>query len=135
MQFERLRRFVTFEQPVETNDGRGNRVTNWTVFAADVPCSIEPLSARELMAAASMQSDVSVRIVLRYLEGLTAAMRGREGATLYNLRGIVPDNRSGFEWITLPCSQGLDTDSTTITVLDGGSPSDEPGTTFDGGNP
>ena len=82
-------------------------VTTCTTFAASIPASIEPLSAREFIQAAAVQSAVTARIVIRYLPGVTAAMRVRHGSLLYNIAGVLPDKITGREYLTLPVSEGV----------------------------
>ena len=109
MQGGRLRHRVAIEQRVETPDVNGDLVTSWAPVADEVPAEIVPLSARELMAAQATQSEVSARITIRWRSGLKASMRIRrlDDGRVYNIAGIVEDNCSGREWITLPVSQGV----------------------------
>lgn len=83
----------------------------WTLVAT-VWAAIEPMSAREFVQSQAMQSQVTTRIVIRYRDGMHAAMRlvhvrtGRPD-TIYNIHGILPDADSGLAHITMPCSQGV----------------------------
>lgn len=78
-----------------------------TVWAA-----IEPLSAREFIQSQAFQSQVTTRIVIRYMDGIDASMRavherlGRPDV-VYNIHGVLPDKESGLEYLTLPASQGV----------------------------
>ena len=54
---------------IETDDA-GQPIEDWTTFIADVPASIRPLSGRELLAAAAINSEVTTRICTRYIAGL-----------------------------------------------------------------
>jgi SPP1 family predicted phage head-tail adaptor len=105
----KMRDTVTVEAiSVGAPNAKGNRTEAWVAFATDIPAQIEPLSARELFAAQAAQSEVTTRITIRYLPGLTAAMRIKTAdGVLYNIAGVVADNKSGREWITLPCTQGV----------------------------
>ena len=70
-----LRHSVTLQRKQQTqNPQTGAMVTTW-VTEATVPAAVEPLSAREFIAAQAVQSDVSVRITMRYRPGITSAMR------------------------------------------------------------
>ena len=103
-----LRHRVDIEQQVHTqNPQTGEMVTTWSVFAASIPASIEPLSAREFVQAAATQSQVTARVVMRYRAGVTAAMRIKHGSTIYNIHGVLADKVSGQEYLTLPVSEGL----------------------------
>ena len=72
---------------------------------ATVWASIEPLSAREFIAAQAVQSDVSVRVSVRYRPGITAAMRLLHDGKTYNITGVLADKDSGREYLTLPCAE------------------------------
>jgi SPP1 family predicted phage head-tail adaptor len=81
---------------------------------AEVYAAIEPLSAREFLAAQSTQSQVTARIVIRHRDGLTAGLRlvhmvnGTRGA-VYNPAGFLADKDSGLEYLTIPVSAGVST--------------------------
>jgi len=68
--------------------------------------AIEPLSARDFIAAQAVQSRVTARITIRHKAGIDAAMRivqrGKNGTTIWHIAGVLPDPVSGLSWITLP---------------------------------
>ncbi len=78
------------------------------VFAS-LPASIEPVSAREFGASNRIGSEVTTRIVIRWAPGVTADMRVRDLTTgdLYNIQGVLPDPKSNREYLTLPCTTGI----------------------------
>jgi len=96
-------------QDPETGESRPQWVEVATVWAA-----IEPLSAREFIAAQSTQSQITARIVIRHRDGLDASMRlvhvrtGRPDV-IYNPAAFLPDMDSGLEYLTAPCSTGVST--------------------------
>ena len=73
--------------------------------------SIEPLSAREFIAAQATQSKVTARITIRFWEGLDASMRivqtVRGTQKIFNIEGELADPESGTEYLTMPCSEGV----------------------------
>lgn len=81
--------------------------TSWETVWESVPASLEPLSAREFIAAQATQSQITARIVIRYREGLNAAMRILHNGRIYNIHGILSDPVSGLDYLTLPCSEGV----------------------------
>lgn len=104
----RLRHRITIEQKVTTQDpDTGAPITAWESWADDVPAEVVPLSAREFLAAQAVQSEVSARITIRYRAGLLATMRIIHRGQVYNIAGVLPDNVSGLEYLTLPVSQGV----------------------------
>jgi SPP1 family predicted phage head-tail adaptor len=69
---------------------------------------VEPLSARELIQAQAMQSEVSARITIRWLSGVKATMRIVHGSAIYRIHGVLGDRDSGREYLTLPVSELAD---------------------------
>lgn len=76
------------------------------VDVATLWAAITPLSGREFIAAQAVQSEVAGRIVIRYRSDIKAAMRGIEGDRIYNIQAVLPDPKSGREYLTLPYSEG-----------------------------
>jgi SPP1 family predicted phage head-tail adaptor len=103
-----LRHRVTFQDRIETQDATtGGLTTVWRDLFTDVPAAVEPLSAREFISAQALQSKVIARITVRYRAGLSAAQRIVHGSKIYNPEGIIPDKDSGLEYVTIPCSEGV----------------------------
>ena len=106
----RLRHRVAIQSKTNVQDPvTGEMVPTWTTVTGweSVPAAIEPLSAREFIAAQAVQSMVVARITLRYRAWLDASMRIVHNGTIYNIAGILADPDSGLEFVTLPCSQGV----------------------------
>lgn len=104
----KLRHRVTIQSPVYTqDDATGEAVPRWVDVWTRLPADIEPLSARELIAAQAQDSAVSARITLRYRAGLCADMRVIHGNDVYDLAGVIPDKISGREYVTIPATKGL----------------------------
>ena len=102
-----LRHRVTIQQPVSAqNPTTGAETVTWQYFA-QVWASVEPVSVREFVAAKSGQSEVMARIVIRYRPGIDATMRILFRGAVYNIEGVLPDPKSGREYITLPVSMGV----------------------------
>lgn len=101
-----LRHRVELQRPVTTKNSAGEIESDWETVDT-VWAGIEPLSAREFIAAQQMNSAVSVRVTIRYRADVTAAMRLVRGATVYNIQGVLADKESGIEYLTLPCSTGI----------------------------
>jgi len=102
----KLRHRVVIEEQVTTKNSFGENDTYWAHFAT-VWASIEPLSAREFIAAQQVQSKVSARITIRHRPGLKASMRILHGSTVFNIEGMLSDPVSGLEYLTLPVSAGV----------------------------
>lgn len=103
-----LRHRVDIEQRTASQDATTGETTYaWAKLHKNVPAAIEPLSVREFIAARAGQSEVSARIVIRYRAGLDATMRIVHGSKVYNPQGWLPDKDSGLEYLTAPCSEGV----------------------------
>lgn len=109
MQAGELRQRIALEQQVQAQDPATGDISVTWALVATVWANVQPLSAREFIAAQATQAQVDTKITLRYRDGITAAMRARElsRGTLYNINGVLPDNVSGREWVTLVCSSGV----------------------------
>lgn len=102
----RLRHRLRIEAPQITQDpDTGALTTTWATVAEHVPASIEPLSVKDLIAAQSVKSLVSVRIVIRYRPGMLPNMRliNEADGTIYTPHAFLPDDNSGREYLTAPC--------------------------------
>lgn len=102
----RLRHRVSLQAYTEIIDpNTGAREKGWAEVAK-VWASIEPLSARDFIQSAALQSQVTARITIRYREGVTADMRIVHRGKIYNITGVLADRDSGLEYLTLPVSEG-----------------------------
>lgn len=107
MRAGKLRHRVTIEQPGQAQDPTtGEMIPGWQAVAT-VWASIEPLSVRDFMAAQAAQSEVSARITIRHREGLDPTMRITHRGKAYKIEGLLPDDRSGRQWLTIPVSEGV----------------------------
>lgn len=108
----RLRHVVDIEVRVDAQDTSGAIESTWEPLFENVRAAIEPLSAREALAAAKEQSTVSARITVRYRPGMKAAQRivhgtkccASLGPEYWNPEGFLRDKDSGLEYVTIPCS-------------------------------
>lgn len=108
MKAGRLRHRVDIEEQQYSQDPvTGEVTTTWVPVWWGVPAAIEPLSAREFIAAQAVQSQVTARIVIRFREGLTPTMRIVHNGRVYNPAGWLPDPDSGRVYVTAPCSEGV----------------------------
>jgi len=80
-------------QSVSKDSITGADVESWAAVLTDEPCSLHPLSVRELVSAQSINSAVSARAVIRYRSSpaITADMRLICDGVTYNIIGVQPD--------------------------------------------
>ncbi|RYE50993.1 MAG: head-tail adaptor protein [Rhizobiaceae bacterium] len=107
MRAGKLRHHVTIQRAEFSQDPVTGEITPSWVEVAKVWAAIEPLSAREFIAAAASQSEVAARIVIRYRPGITSTMRVLYRGKIYNIQGVLADMESGLDYLTLPCSEGV----------------------------
>ncbi len=102
-----LRHPVELQSKQQTQDAMtGEMVASWSKVAT-LWAAVEPLSAREFIAAQAGQSQVTARIVIRYRADVDATMRIVCRGKIYNIHGVLPDMDSGLEYLTLPVSEGV----------------------------
>lgn len=110
---KRFRHAVNIEHAVKAQDpNTGAETETWEVLHGGVWCDIEPLSVKDYLQSKATQSEISVRVVIRHIAGLDASMRlvgacGCHAGKIYNPSGLLEDMDSGIEYITMPCSQGV----------------------------
>ena len=103
-----LRQYITIQDRQLTQDpNTGAMVVSWVDLHTDVPADVQPLSAREFIAAQAAQSQTVARIVIRHRDGLTADMRILHRGKVYNPQGWLADRDSGLEYLTAPVTEGV----------------------------
>lgn len=104
-----LRHRITFQaQGLVQDSATGEMLPVWETVWEKVPASVEPLSARDLIAAQASQSEASGRMVIRYRAGVLPTMRILHRGDVYNIQGMpMPDPVSGLEYLTILVAKGL----------------------------
>jgi len=74
--------------------------------------AIEPLSAREFVQSAAVQSQVNTRLTIRARGDIAAKdrivhVRLNMPDVVYNIVGVLPDLDSNLEYMTLPATTGV----------------------------
>lgn len=113
----KLRHWLTFETLGEPEqDSAGALVETWTAaFDTNptLPCQVENLSGRELVAAQAVASRATHRITVRYRPGFGAVQRAtHSNGTIYNVEAVLTDNESGIRWVRLLASSGTNAGGT-----------------------
>lgn len=109
MRAGKLRQRITFQAPGLVQDpATGEILPGWVSVWESVPASVQPLSARDLIAAQAGQSEASGRMVIRYRAGVLPTMRILHRGDVYNIQGPpLPDPDSGLEYLTILVAKGL----------------------------
>jgi SPP1 family predicted phage head-tail adaptor len=104
-----LRQRVDFQKSGLVQDpASGDMVPGWEPVWTNVPASVEPLSARDLIAAQAAQSQASGRIRIRYRVGVLPTMRIVHRGDVYEIQGQpMSDPVSGLEYLTILVAKGV----------------------------
>lgn len=127
-----LRHRVTLQSRVVSRDANGTPINAW-IDAATVWAAIQPMSARDFIAAQSVQSRVDTRIVIRWRGDVNATMQVLHDADIYSIHGLLPDVDSGREYLTLVCSK-LDPPVAQPSSIEGGNAASAGSGSINGGN-
>ncbi|EIC82153.1 phage head closure protein [Serratia sp. M24T3] len=107
MQAGKLRHRIMLQKPANLRDPEtGSVIPGWE-DVKKLWADVVPLSAREFIAAQAVQSEVTTRITLRKRSDVTNQHRIIFRGQVYNIQGVLPDPVSGLEYMTLPCSEGV----------------------------
>lgn len=109
----RLRHRLEFQERVQIQDpDTGGAQFIWQAVAGmeSVPGDLEHVSARDFIAADANQSEVRARATIRYREGVMRTMRIVHRGAAYDIVGILTDNESGLQWLTMPLTEGVRVD-------------------------
>lgn len=107
MRIGKLRHRVTLQKVARVRDMATGGWRDAWVDHDKVWAGVEPLSAREFIAAQASQSEVTARIQIRYRSDVDATMRILYRGKVYNIHGVLADPTSGLEYLTLPVSEGV----------------------------
>ena len=88
-----------------TQDTFGQPSESWTTFS-EVWAAVEPIQGREFWAQQQVQSEVTVRIRLRYLEGVTTQMRVSYAGKIYAIESVI-DPKERHAEMQLMCKEGV----------------------------
>ena len=99
---------VTLIKEVIVRDDLNTPQSKWHPVAK-VWASIEPISGREYWSAAQSQSEASVRIVIRYRDGVTSRTRVRyeseDGIVNFELKSPPINYREQNQFLELMCRE------------------------------
>ena len=102
-----LQHFVTLQKEVRTADGGGGYALSWQ-DVVKVRAQVKPLSGRERLAAMKLEASVTHKVVIRYRDGVTAAMRLLFRGRPLNIRSVI--NVDEFDtWLELLVEEGVAT--------------------------
>ena len=93
----KLRERVTIQAATETRNAMGETTQAWSTFV-ERWASVQGISAREFLLSGQQNTEISHRVRLRYVEGLTSTMRILwRGRVLEIASALEHNNRSEHE--------------------------------------
>lgn len=95
-----LRHQIVIEQTTETRDTSGGVIDTWSTFAT-VWASVSPLIGREYMAAKQVSADVTHKIRMRYLSGVTPKMRVSWDSRTFDIGSILNVDERDIEMVIM----------------------------------
>ncbi len=98
-----LRHKVTIQQKTITKDTEGIPSETWTDFAT-VWAAIEPLQGREFFSAQAINAQVTTRIRIRYLAGISPTMRVSYGTRIFDIQAVIDVEERHLE-LQLMCQE------------------------------
>jgi SPP1 family predicted phage head-tail adaptor len=101
----RLRERVTVQRATETRNALGETVQSWETFA-ERWASVNGLSSREVLLQGQQQTELSHRVRMRYVDGMTSTMRLVWRGRVLEIASLLEhNNRSEHE---LLCTERVD---------------------------
>lgn len=94
---------VTIESPVAGFDAIGQPVVGWATVAT-VWANIRHQSGAESIKAEAVSAVVKASIRIRYRTDIDASMRVTNGATIYAIKGVLP-NVAKKDFVDLVCER------------------------------
>ena len=89
-----LRHKVVIQKNTPTRDSYGAEVEAWADYAT-VWASIEPARGREFWESQQVNAEVTGKIRIRYLEGITPKMRVKHGSRIFEIISVInPEERN-----------------------------------------
>lgn len=102
-----LRHRVMLQEPLKTQDPETGAIVDSWVDVKKIWAEVTAVSARDFVAAQAFQKKITSRIKIRYRTGISDKHRILFRGEIYNIEGVLPDPDSGLEYLTLPCSSGV----------------------------
>lgn len=104
-----LKRRVTFERAVDTQDSTtGEMVRSWAALAT-VWARVEPLRGKEYFAAEAVQAEADTRITARWNNALSTVSekdRAQHQGAIYNIVNVIPVE-AGRRELQIMCKSGV----------------------------
>lgn len=104
----KLRNIVKVQKKTGYQTSDGSMSYSWVDVYGKIYADINPVSASEFLASAAEKMKVQAKITIRYKKDINDKMRVVHGDKIYYINGILQDNDSGIEYLTLMCSNNIE---------------------------
>ena len=101
----KLREFVTIQTPTESDDGFGGKTVTWGTFA-QVWARIDPITASQKWHANQLEHNVSHKVTIRELAGLTSSMRISWESRIFHVRDF-RELGERDRWVEIMAEEGV----------------------------
>lgn len=88
MIISRLNQRVALQSPTATKDAAGQAVESFATVAT-VWAEVSPLTGREFEAAMATNSEVELKVIMRYYSGLSTRWRLLHGTKVYRILAVL----------------------------------------------
>jgi SPP1 family predicted phage head-tail adaptor len=102
-----LKHRIVVEQSARESDEMGGSTLTWSTFAT-LWASITPMKAGEVFWAKHLEHRVTHKIMIRYYEGITAAMRISFDSRYFHVKAVRNIDEKN-EWMELVAEEGVAT--------------------------
>lgn len=103
-----MNKVVTLLKRITVKDSAGAPAYVWHPFAT-VPAMIEPVSGREYWSAAQSNREATVRVTIRYMDGIEDSMRvlykANDRLKVYEMTSLPINGKEGCEFLQLMCNE------------------------------
>jgi SPP1 family predicted phage head-tail adaptor len=106
MEIGKLRQRVTIQEYAATRDSFGAEVPAWADVAT-VWASVTPVSGKEYFASAQVNAEVSTKITMRYLAGITPKIRVVFEARTFEIISVLNFEERDIE-LNLMCKERVE---------------------------
>jgi SPP1 family predicted phage head-tail adaptor len=105
VQAGKLRHRIKIQEATETYNGVGEPVTTWTDYKI-VWAEIRPMQGREYWASQQVNPEVTHRVTIRYLDGVTTEMRINFSDRIFAIDSILNTDEKNVELVVL-CKENV----------------------------
>ena len=97
MRAGRLRKWVQVQESTVTIDAAGGAVDTWAKVW-DRRAAIEPINGREMVESDQVRTVATVKILMRWWDGLKATHRIKYGSRIFEINHIINRNERNREY-------------------------------------